>query len=172
MCGDQSSGKSSILEAISGVSFPVKSNLCTRFPTELVLRRTPYISERVSIVPNEFRPETERKALLAFGEELDGFDNLPHLVKRAKAEMGITAYGRAFAKDILRIEVTGPDQPHLTIVDLPGLIYSETKNQTTSDIKPLLVSNKSRAAMATRGFSTVPTTPFRPHACTATLAGV
>jgi GTP1/Obg family GTP-binding protein len=33
VCGDQSSGKSSVLEAISGVSFPVKSSLCTRFPT-------------------------------------------------------------------------------------------------------------------------------------------
>lgn len=29
VCGDQSSGKSSVLEAISGVGFPVKSNLCT-----------------------------------------------------------------------------------------------------------------------------------------------
>src|SRR3569833_3212208 len=98
VCGDQSSGKSSVLEAISGVSFPVKSNLCTRFPTELVLRRTPHISAGVSIVPHESRPEAERKALLAFREDLDGFDNLPQLVERAKAEMGITAYGRAFAK--------------------------------------------------------------------------
>ncbi|KAK4118379.1 hypothetical protein N657DRAFT_606320 [Parathielavia appendiculata] len=135
VCGDQSSGKSSVLEAISGVSFPVKSNLCTRFPTELVLRRTPHISAGVAIVPHKSRPEAEHKALLAFREELDDFDNLPQLVERAKAEMGITAYGRAFAKDILRIEVTGPDQPHLTIVDLPGLIHSETKNQTTSDVE-------------------------------------
>ncbi|KAK4127007.1 hypothetical protein N657DRAFT_653362 [Parathielavia appendiculata] len=127
VCGDQSSSKSSVLEAISGVSFPVKSNLCTRFPTELVLRRTPHTSAGVSIVPHESRPEAERKALLTFREEL--------LVERAKAEMGITAYGRAFAKDIIRIEVTGPDQPHLTIVDLPGLIHSETKNQTTSDVE-------------------------------------
>ena len=29
--GDQSSGKSSVLEAISGVSFPVNANLCTRY---------------------------------------------------------------------------------------------------------------------------------------------
>lgn len=40
VCGDQSAGKSSVLEAISGVTFPIDSNLCTRFPTELVLRRT------------------------------------------------------------------------------------------------------------------------------------
>jgi hypothetical protein len=120
VCGDQSSGKSSVLEAISGVSFPIKSNLCTRFPTELVLRRTPHISASVSIVPHESRTQSERGALLAFRGELESFDNLPQLVERAKLEMGITAHGRAFAKDILRIEVTGPDHPHLTIVDLPG----------------------------------------------------
>jgi hypothetical protein len=32
-CSDQSSGKSSMLEALSDIAFPVKSNLCTRFPT-------------------------------------------------------------------------------------------------------------------------------------------
>jgi GTP-binding protein EngB required for normal cell division len=134
VCGDQSSGKSSVLEAISGVSFPVKSNLCTRFPTELVLRKTPHISASVSIVPHESRAEAERAALLAFREELVGFEDLPGLIEKAKSEMGITTHGRAFAKDILRIEVTGPDRPHLTIVDLPGLIHSETKNQTASDV--------------------------------------
>ncbi|KAL2140436.1 hypothetical protein VTI28DRAFT_3819 [Corynascus sepedonium] len=89
VCGDQSSGKSSVLEAISGVSFPVKSNLCTRFPTELVLRKAAHESVSVSIVPHESRTEAERKALLAFGEELHDFDDLPDLVERAKTEMGI-----------------------------------------------------------------------------------
>ncbi|KAL2173985.1 uncharacterized protein P884DRAFT_272739 [Thermothelomyces heterothallicus CBS 202.75] len=77
VCGDKSSGKSSVLEAISGVSFLIKSILYTRFPTELVLRRTLQIIAGVSIVPNESHPEAERKALLAFREKLDGFDNLP-----------------------------------------------------------------------------------------------
>ncbi|KAG6087030.1 hypothetical protein E4U30_000760 [Claviceps sp. LM220 group G6] len=39
VCGDQSAGKSSVLEAISGMSFPSKDNLCTRFATELILRQ-------------------------------------------------------------------------------------------------------------------------------------
>ncbi|GAB1318560.1 GED domain-containing protein [Madurella fahalii] len=135
VCGDQSSGKSSVLEAISGVSFPIKSNLCTRFPTELVLRKTSHISATVSIVPHDSRSDSEKRALSSFREELSGFDDLPRLVESAKVEMGITAHGRAFAKDILRIEITGPDRPHLTIVDLPGLIHSETKNQTSSDVE-------------------------------------
>lgn len=135
VCGDQSSGKSSVLEAISGVSFPIKSNLCTRFPTELVLRKTPRIGVSVSIVPHHSRSEPEQAALGSFHEKLDGFDGLPSLIENAKAAMAISTHGRAFSKDLLRVEVSGPDRPHLTIVDLPGLIHSETRQQSVSDVE-------------------------------------
>ncbi|KAK8106604.1 interferon-induced GTP-binding protein Mx [Apiospora kogelbergensis] len=132
--GDQSSGKSSVLEAISGVSFPVKSNLCTRFPTELVLRRTPQTSASVSIVPHHARSDSEKASLATFHEELENFEGLANLIDNAKSAMGISTHGKAFAKDLLRIEVSGPDRPHLTIVDLPGLIHSQTKHQSSSDV--------------------------------------
>ena len=51
--GDQSSGKSSLLEGLTGLSFPVASELCTRFATQIVLRRAP-VSEaevRITIIP-------------------------------------------------------------------------------------------------------------------------
>jgi polynucleotide 5'-kinase involved in rRNA processing len=35
VCGDQSSGKSSVLEAITEIPFPRNENLCTRFATEV-----------------------------------------------------------------------------------------------------------------------------------------
>ena len=135
VCGDQSSGKSSVLEAISGVSFPVKSNLSTRFPTELVLRKTSQMGVTVSIVPHQARTESERLALSDFHEKLEGFEGLPNLIENAKAAMGISTHGKAFSKDLLRVEVSGPDRPHLTIVDLPGLIHSETKQQSASDVE-------------------------------------
>ncbi|KAM6525311.1 hypothetical protein FALCPG4_010865 [Fusarium falciforme] len=135
VCGDQSSGKSSVLEAISGVSFPVRSNVCTRFPTELVLRKTAHTGVNVRIVPHHSRPESERKTLASFHETLDAFDELPELIERAKAAMGITTLGKAFSNDLLRIEISGPDRPHLTIVDLPGLIHAETKSQSKADVE-------------------------------------
>ncbi|KAJ4342112.1 hypothetical protein N0V95_007048 [Ascochyta clinopodiicola] len=49
--------------------------------------------------------------------------------------MAIGSFGRAFSKDLLRIEISGPDRPHLTIVDLPGLIHSETKQQSMADVE-------------------------------------
>ncbi|RPA92075.1 dynamin family protein [Choiromyces venosus 120613-1] len=145
VCGDQSSGKSSVLEAISGVPFPTKSNLCTRFPIELVLRKTSHTGISVSIVPHESRSESEKLSLGGFHEKLDDFDGLPTLIEKAKAALAISTHGRAFSKDLLRIEVSGPDRPHLTIVDLPGLIHSETKQQSASDVE--LVQGVVRAYM-------------------------
>ncbi|OKO91121.1 Interferon-induced GTP-binding protein Mx1 [Penicillium subrubescens] len=135
VCGDQSSGKSSVLEAISGVGFPVKSNLCTRFPTELVLRKHSHVGVRVSIVPHHTRSDSEQRSLSDFCEQLDSFEGLPILIENAKGAMGITTHGRAFSNDLLRVEVSGPDRPHLTIVDLPGLIHSETKQQSAMDVQ-------------------------------------
>lgn len=135
VCGDQSSGKSSVLEAISGVPFPVKSNLSTRFPTELVLRRTARIGVKVSIVPHSSLGLSEQSRLAGFNEKLDSFEGFPALVERAKSAMGISIHGKAFSKDLLRVEITGPNRPHLTIVDLPGLIHSQTKQQSADDVE-------------------------------------
>ena len=49
--------------------------------------------------------------------------------------MGLDTLGsRAFSEDILRVEVSGPAQPQLTVVDLPGLIHSENKKQSARDV--------------------------------------
>lgn len=41
MVGDQSSGKSSVLQAITKLPFPVSDTMCTRFATEVALHRYP-----------------------------------------------------------------------------------------------------------------------------------
>ena len=50
VCGDQSSGKSSVLEAISRVPFPHKDTLYTRFATEVILRQATNKFISVSLV--------------------------------------------------------------------------------------------------------------------------
>lgn len=122
------------MEAISGVSFPIQSNLCTRFPTELILRKTTRVGVIVSIVAHQSSSDIEKLTLGAFHEKLDNLHELPTLIENAKAAMGVSSYGKAFSKHILKIEVSGPDHPHLTIVDLPGLIHSETKQQSAADV--------------------------------------
>jgi hypothetical protein len=56
------------------------------------------------------------------------------VLEEAKTAMGVVEGGSAFADDVLRIDISGPDRPHLTIVDLPGLIHSHNKFQSTEDI--------------------------------------
>ncbi|KAF2034799.1 hypothetical protein EK21DRAFT_55853 [Setomelanomma holmii] len=134
VCGDQSSGKSSVLEAISGMSFPTKDNLCTRFATELILRRNPTVGVKVHINPGPDRSEEEKKRLRAFSHVLDDLD-IGGLVEEAKDAMGIKENDKSFSTDILRVEISGPSQPHLTMVDLPGLFLAGNKDQTEEDSK-------------------------------------
>ncbi|KAL5608679.1 hypothetical protein FOVSG1_003360 [Fusarium oxysporum f. sp. vasinfectum] len=135
VCGDQSAGKSSVLEAVSGKQFPIKDGLCTRFATELVLRRDRNISIKVSITPGESR----------FGEDKERLENwiptasideegLGAVTKEAEAMMAIPTGTGEFYEDTLRVELSGPEQPHLTMVDLPGLFRGGNKSQSDADI--------------------------------------
>ena len=135
VCGDQSSGKSSVLEAISGIPFPTKDNLCTRFATEVILRHAKDKAISVAIVPGTGRTEEEQKKLNAFRRDQVQLQDFETLVEEAKSYMGVTQNSSAFCTDVLRLEISGSKQPHLTIVDLPGLIHSENKMQTAADIQ-------------------------------------
>ena len=138
-CGDQSSGKSSVLEAITGIPFPRKENLCTRFATQIVLRRAKVDSVSVAIYPDKLRPSNERERLENVRLQLEDFNKLDELMETAMEEMGLTGGNstmpKAFSRDVLNIEISGPDRPQLTLVDLPGLIHSENKSQSKEDVE-------------------------------------
>lgn len=133
VCGDQSAGKSSVLEAISGMSFPTKDNLCTRFATELILRRDATPGVKVSINPGPERSADERERLSRFHLEIDiANPNLGSVVEKAKEAMGLSDT-KVFSTDTLRVELCGPTQPHLTMVDLPGLFRAGNRDQSVDD---------------------------------------
>lgn len=48
IAGDQSSGKSSVLESISGIQFPRGSGLCTRCPTQVTMTQGSVRSAKVA----------------------------------------------------------------------------------------------------------------------------
>jgi hypothetical protein len=111
VCGDQSSGKSSVLEAISGMSFPTKDSLCTRFATELILRRSSASAIDVAIIPAADRSDSEKEALHAFAASVPaGNPDIADVVEKAKEAMGLSApgSGQGFSKDVLRVEFSGP----------------------------------------------------------------
>ncbi|KAL2144474.1 hypothetical protein VTI28DRAFT_9049 [Corynascus sepedonium] len=130
--GDQSSGKSSVLEAISRVRFPVDGDLCTRFATELILRRSNKVAVNVSIQSANHAASTihsggERRP---FQRSTFNEDALPDIIREAKQLMGIGETGvKKFSRDILRVEIAKPDMYPITLVDLPGIFHSETADQ-------------------------------------------
>lgn len=73
--GDQSSGKSSLLEGLTGLPFPVASELCTRFATQIVFRRSPTAEESttVSIIPAANADDGARKKLGGFSRSMTEF---------------------------------------------------------------------------------------------------
>lgn len=126
------------MKAITEIPFPRKDTLCTRFATEIVMRRAATPGIETKIIADPARPAAERKRLDAFLMSIADFNELPRLIEEATDVMGLgdnSAGVRAFSKDVLRIEIMGPKRPQLTLVDLPGLIHSETKTQSKEDVR-------------------------------------
>jgi len=71
--GDQSSGKSSLLEALTGLPFPIASQLCTRFATQVSFRRVSHHAHdiiTISIVPGPEADDAHKNKLAKYGREL------------------------------------------------------------------------------------------------------
>ena len=134
VCGDQSAGKSSVLEALTEIPFPRNDNLCTRFATEICLRRDPIDSLTIRVIPDSDRDHKEQEKIRKHSESITYFADLPRVMGNAMKVMGICEGGNAFARDTLSIEICGPNRPQLTLVDIPGLIQSSTKGVSNSDV--------------------------------------
>lgn len=134
------SALSSVLEALTEIPFPRNDNLCTRFATEIILRRGNKNALTIKVIPDPTRPVAVLESIRRFKESITDFEELPRLMNKAMEIMGIESdlasnpNSRAFAKDVLSIEIEGPTRPQLTLVDLPGLIQTETKGVTKADV--------------------------------------
>ncbi|KAF4765279.1 hypothetical protein HAV15_003258 [Penicillium sp. str.  len=143
VCGDQSAGKSSVLEGISGIPFPREDGLCTRFATEIVMRHAQQENHMTAtITPHSAREDEDKARLASFRIEFRDFGELPDIIRAAGQIMGVRTSesevdAPAFAADVLRLELVGNTGLHLTIVDLPGLISvseDERDVQLVSDL--------------------------------------
>ncbi|KAK0734984.1 hypothetical protein B0T26DRAFT_746818 [Lasiosphaeria miniovina] len=59
--GDQSSGKSSLLESLTGIPFPSRSGLCTRYATQITQRRDSQSRVNISIIPGSDASEAHKE---------------------------------------------------------------------------------------------------------------
>lgn len=115
------------------MSFPVKDSLCTRFATELILRRAEDTDIQTSIMPGPDRSDSERDRLASATFQMtENHIDISDVIDRAKIVMKLPE-GRTFSSDTLRVEISGPSQPNLTLVDLPGLFRAGNKAQVFED---------------------------------------
>ncbi|OCT93745.1 MX dynamin-like GTPase 1 L homeolog isoform X1 [Xenopus laevis] len=106
--GDQSSGKSSVLEALSGVTLPRGSGIVTRCPLELKLKKATKSttwSGKISYRDHELT--------IASAAEVE------NQVKQAQNLMA--GNGKGISDELISLEVISPDVPDLTLIDLPGI---------------------------------------------------
>ena len=68
--GDQSSGKSSLLESITGIPFPHGQELCTRYATQITHRRDEVQRIDVSIIPGPHASPDHCKLVKAYHRQV------------------------------------------------------------------------------------------------------
>ncbi|KAF8243761.1 hypothetical protein K440DRAFT_605883 [Wilcoxina mikolae CBS 423.85] len=128
ICGDQSSGKTSFLQAITGIPFP-HTGITYLCPMQFKLRRNSINQARVTIVPDSRRSSADREKLEQLSDRISDFSKLPTVLQDIQTKIVFECEDGEFSGDTLSIEVCGPEKPQLTLIDLPALVQSKYEGQ-------------------------------------------
>ena len=93
---------------------------------------------------------------MTFRETAETLEDLPRLMHFAERKMGLPKHapGKAtFTEDCLRIEVHGPDQPRLTLIDVPGLVQTgeQSLRETITGMTEKYINNPRSIILAVLG---------------------
>ncbi|EMD32890.1 hypothetical protein CERSUDRAFT_160914 [Gelatoporia subvermispora B] len=151
--GMQSAGKSSLIEAISGIKLPRASGTCTRCPTEcqlsssaepwrctVTLRYITDLDDQPLGVPREHvfgdtiveKDEVEARIRRAQRAILNPTRDFQEFLNGPDADVEVSE--RSFSRNSIVLDISGPDIVDLSFVDLPGLIASVSDGGNPEDI--------------------------------------
>ncbi|NXS58194.1 MX protein, partial [Brachypteracias leptosomus] len=106
--GDQSSGKSSVLEALSGIALPRGNGIVTRCPLELKLKR--------------IHATQAWKGKICYHDTITELQNASEVEKAIREAQDVVAgTGGAISGELISLDIWSPDVPDLTLIDLPGI---------------------------------------------------
>ncbi|KAL1247541.1 hypothetical protein QQF64_022917 [Cirrhinus molitorella] len=130
--GDQSSGKSSVLEALSGIALPRGTGIVTRCPLELRLKKVPGVKWKAVLTYNKKTGpvRASRLAQSTHDEEKIEFEE-PSLVEKnvAAAQNELAGRGVGISDELITLEIMSPDMCDLTLIDLPGITRVPVEGQ-------------------------------------------
>lgn len=153
--GNQSAGKSSLIESISGLTLPRSAGTCTRCPTECRLTHTE--SDWTCVVKlhlnTDERGSPIKPHVIPFGGALTSKSEVEERIRRAQRAIlnpntdpesflrGATVDENetSFSRNYVSLDISGRDLADLSFVDLPGLIASVGQSGRVHDIE--LVKN-------------------------------
>ncbi|KAG9296191.1 hypothetical protein G9A89_014783 [Geosiphon pyriformis] len=153
-CGNQSAGKSSLLEAISGVQLPRSDGTCTRCVMEIRLSAdtSPW---RCQVTLRREHNDFDNKPLstttvVGFGGTIDDPDDVESIARRAQkallnpsrdsayylnyvppsdSDKDVSENEIKFTKNVICLDIQGPDVPNLSLIDLPGIIQHTERTE-------------------------------------------
>ncbi|CAH9115917.1 unnamed protein product [Cuscuta epithymum] len=105
--GDQSSGKSSVLESLAGISLPRGQGICTRVPLIMRLQNAPLLDNP------ELHLEYSKKTVPTDEAHIE------EAIVQATEE--IAGFGKGISHTPLTLVVRKNGVPDLTMIDLPGI---------------------------------------------------
>lgn len=141
--GSQSVGKSSLIEAMSGITLPRSSGTCTRCPIECRLSKvdTPWKCE-VFVRFEDARGE------IRFGEPISDHTLVEDRIRRAQIAVlnpssdplsflestSLENNELSFSDNIVSVRISGAEVDDLSFVDLPGIIAAVRAGGNESDV--------------------------------------
>jgi len=162
--GNQSAGKSSLIESISGITLPRSSGTCTRYDTSL-FSECPPIRLHGCRCPTECRlthsdtpwtcsvklhfPDKSTNArVVPFGDPISSKSDVEERIRRAQRAILNPSMGHktflegtdvgeneiSFSRNYVSLEISGKELADLSFVDLPGLIASVGQTGHVHDI--------------------------------------
>ncbi|KAG9045356.1 hypothetical protein FS837_006454 [Tulasnella sp. UAMH 9824] len=160
--GNQSAGKSSLVEALSGITVPRSSGTCTRCPMECRLTQAPgepwkcQVSLRIEYSDETGKrlPETREKK---FGPLITDPTLLEDTLRRAQlailnpsvdhgkfVDFDVSRIGTdpplgspkqlQFSKNVVCLDLSGPEVTDLSFIDLPGIISNVAHGEDRGNI--------------------------------------
>uniref|UniRef100_UPI00358F13C4 interferon-induced GTP-binding protein Mx3-like isoform X2 n=1 Tax=Myxine glutinosa TaxID=7769 RepID=UPI00358F13C4 len=130
--GDQSSGKSSVLESLSGVQLPRGTGIVTRCPLALKLKRG---GSKWKCTMKYNTAEGH------FKEDITAPSDVGDAVR--EAQRMLAGFQKGISKELITLEVESSSTPDLTLIDLPGIARVAVEGQPPDiekKIKELILS--------------------------------
>lgn len=94
--GNQSSGKSSLLENLTGIPFPRGQECCTRYATQITSRREKYSRIDITIIPSPRASDVDKAAMEKFHKRIESTGELraqfPGTMDEVSIDLGLISW--------------------------------------------------------------------------------